>query len=48
MTDGAGPVSKSILLKLAKKYGWDLPTAIQIRLGGAKVSPASRYAREYA
>jgi RNA-dependent RNA polymerase len=38
MTDGCGLINKSALLSLRLKYDWaTFPTAIQVRLGGAKV-----------
>jgi RNA-dependent RNA polymerase len=38
MTDGCGFISKSLLLDLRCRFEWDdFPTAIQCRLGGAKV-----------
>jgi len=39
MTDGCGLTSRNVLRALAQLLGWsDVPTAIQMRLAGAKVS----------
>lgn len=41
MTDGCGFASASLLLRLREKFEWDnFPTAVQCRIGGAKVRPS--------
>ena len=38
MTDGCGLVTSNVLISIQKRLGWPSePTAVQMRLGGAKV-----------